>query len=63
MELKRARRSLKMVAKKEGVSEEKVKREIESAVREAMKNAYASGDKQKIAIWESIPRAGEVPTA
>lgn len=63
MELEHARHSLKMVAQQAGTTEETVKTEIEVAIMEARANAYASGDKQKIAMWESIPRAGEIPTA
>ncbi len=50
MELERVRKTIKRVATQKGVSE-------------AIRSVYASGDKRKIAMWESIPRSGKVPSA
>lgn len=63
MELESVRESIKMVAEKEGISEERVIFEIEAAMAEARKSVYADGDKRKIAMWEAVPCVGETPTA
>lgn len=63
MELERVRKTIKRVAAQKGVSEETVIIEIEAAISEAIRSVYASGDKRKIAMWESIPRSGKVPSA
>lgn len=58
MNTEKAKRALKKLAKRKGVSEETVRREIEVAIAEAMK----STDPQAQAFWKSIPHNGERPT-
>lgn len=58
MDTTKAKKALKKIAQREGVSEETVRREIETAIAEAMK----SPEPQARAFWESIPHKGEKPT-
>lgn len=59
MDAKKSKAALQFVAKKNRVSEEAVKYEIEKAA--AM--ARQSSDPKIQAFWNSIPRQGEYPTA
>ena len=58
-----AYRAIRKKAKREGISEAQVVAEIEQAMEEMRQDAYASGDARKIALWESLPHEGPVPTA
>ena len=54
----KAERALKQLAKKEGVSVETVRHEIEIAISAARK----STDPKAQNFWKSVPRKGEYPT-
>ncbi len=54
----KAEKALKQLAKKEGVSVETVRREIEIAITEARK----STDPKARAFWKTVPHKGEQPT-
>lgn len=58
-----ARRAIQKIAKREGIPETQVVAEMERAMEEMRQDAYASGDARKIALWESLPHEGPVPTA
>lgn len=58
MDTAKAKKALKKLAQREGVSEETVRREIEVAITEAMK----SSEPQAQAFWKAIPHKGEQPT-
>lgn len=58
MDTAKAKKALKKLAQREGVSEETVRREIEVAIAEAMK----SPEPQAQAFWRTIPHKGERPT-
>lgn len=58
MNTAKAKRALKKLAKQKGISEKEVRREIEIAIKEAMK----SPEPQAQAFWKSIPHKGEQPT-
>ncbi len=58
MNAAKAERALKQLAKKEGVSVEAVRHEIEIAIAEARK----STDPKAQAFWKAVPHKGEYPT-
>ena len=58
MDIAKAKKALKKLAQREGVSEETIRHEIEVAIAEAMK----SPEPQAQAFWKTIPRKGEQPT-
>ncbi|AYF41827.1 hypothetical protein [Ethanoligenens harbinense] len=58
MDTAKAKKALKKLAQREGVSEETVRREIVVAIAEAMK----SPEPQAQAFWKAIPHKGEQPT-
>lgn len=63
MDIKDARRIVKRIAEKEGIPVSEVVLSIECAMDEMKRDAYGTGDQEKIAKWEAIPHAGESPTA
>lgn len=63
MENQNARRAIRKIAKREGIPEAQVVAEMERAMEEGRRSAYASGDLRKIAFWESLPHEEEKPTA
>lgn len=63
MNIQNAKRAVKQIAQREGVSEAQVVADMERAMEEMRQDAYASGDARKIALWESLPHEGPVPTA
>lgn len=58
MDIGKAKKALIKLAQQNGVSEEAVRREIEFAITEAMKNPEPKAQ----AFWKSIPHKGELPT-
>jgi len=58
MNTTKAKKALKQLAKREGVSVETVRHEIEIAIAAARK----STDPKARAFWKSVPRKGEYPT-
>lgn len=58
MNISKAKKALKKLAKQKNVSEGTIRREIEIAIAEAMK----SPEPQAQAFWKSIPHAGGRPT-
>lgn len=58
MNVVKAERALKQLAKKEGVSVETVRHQIEIAIAEARK----STDPKAQAFWKTVPHKGEYPT-
>jgi hypothetical protein len=58
MDIGKAKRAIKNLAKQKGISEGEVRREIEVAIAEGMK----SSESKALAFWETIPRRGEKPT-
>lgn len=54
----KVKKALKQLAKKEGVSVETVRHEIEIAIAEARKNT----DPKARAFWKTVPHKGEQPT-
>ena len=58
MDTAKAKKALKKLAQREGVSEEMVRHEIEVAIAEAMK----SPEPQAQAFWKAIPHKGDQPT-
>ena len=58
MNKRKIKRSLKKIAKKYGVSEEEVRRDISLATSAARENP----DPQIQKFWDSIPSKGEKPT-
>ncbi|CUX24872.1 hypothetical protein BN3590_00412 [Clostridium sp. C105KSO15] len=58
MDIGKAKRAIKNLAKQKGISEGEVRREIEIAIAEGMK----SSEPKALAFWETIPRRGEKPT-
>ena len=58
MNTAKAKKALKQLAKREGVSVETVRHEIEIAIAEARK----STDPKAQAFWKSVPHKGEYPT-
>ena len=60
---KRAYRTLRKIAKQEGVSVAYVTASIEQAAREARTDALRVGDLNALKMWNSIPKAGEFPSA
>ena len=60
---KRAYRTLRKIAKQEGVSVAYVTASIEQAAREACADAQRMGDIHALAMWKAIPKEGEFPTA
>lgn len=55
-------RAIQKVAEKEGISQEQVVADMEQSIEEMWQDAYDSGDKRKIAFWESLPHEGEKHT-
>ena len=55
--LNKAQRSLRTVAREEGVSVDSVREEIRAAIAEAMR----SDDPAVRELWQNIPCKGEVP--
>ena len=53
-----AKKALEQIAKREGVSVEIIRREIEIAMADAWRNP----DSHVQALWAAIPHAGEHPT-
>lgn len=62
-DVKYARQAIRKIAEREGISEEQVVADMERAMEEMRRNAYASGDGRKIAFWESLPKEEERATA
>lgn len=58
MDIGKAKRAIKNLAKQKGISEKEVRQEIEIAIAEGMK----STEPQARAFWETIPHKGEKPT-
>lgn len=58
MDIGKAKRAIKNLAKQKGISEKEVRQEIEIAITEGMK----SPEPQARAFWETIPHKGEKPT-
>lgn len=58
MNVVKAERALKQLAKKEGVSVETVRHEIEIAIAEARKSTDPKAQK----FWKTVPHKGEYPT-
>lgn len=58
MNIEQAEKALEKVAKKEGISIEAVRREIELAIAEARSNPAP----EMQAFWKSVPCEGEYPT-
>jgi len=58
MNIKKAEKALQQLAKKEGISVEAVRREIELAIAAARE----SSDPAAQAFWKSVPHKGEYPT-
>lgn len=52
------KKALREVARRQGISEQEVRREIEIAIAEGMK----SKDPAVQAYWKAMPSKGEVPT-
>ncbi len=63
MKQKKVRDIIRMVAKERGVSERMIVRKMELALADGIASAYRTGNQEKIAMWESIPCKGEIPTA
>lgn len=63
MNMKAAHRAVKRIAQREGIPESEVVLNIECAMAEMKRDAYRTGNQEKIAWWEAIPHAGENPTA
>lgn len=59
---KRADRTLRKIAKQEGVSIAYVTASIEQAAREAWADAQRVGDLNALKMWNSIPRKGAFPS-
>ena len=58
MDVSKAKKALKHLAKRESVSLDTVRHEIEIAIAEALK----SPDPKARAFWKSVPHKGECPT-
>lgn len=58
MDTNEARKTLKQIAEREGVSLETVHHEIELVIAEALKNT----DVRMRTLWKAIPCKGEYPT-
>jgi len=58
MNIKKAEKALQQLAKKESISVEAVRREIELAIAAARE----SPDPAAQAFWKSVPHKGEYPT-
>lgn len=54
----KANKALKIIALKHGVSVEEIRKEIQFAIDEGMKNS----NPQIQAYWNSVPRRGKKPT-
>lgn len=54
----KARKSIKKIAKQEGVSIDDVRREMQTAIDEEMK----STEPQAVEFWKKVPHNGEKPT-
>ncbi len=63
LKMLRAKQTIREVAKKEGQPVRSVTDEIEYAIVQAYHEARESGDPGKIAMWDRIPKKGEIPTA
>lgn len=63
MERKKAQRAIKYVARKYGVSESEVVKEIEDTIAETLETIRRENNYEAMAKWQKIPCAGEVPTA
>ena len=63
MELKKARWSIRQVAKNHGLSEEEVVKEIEIAIQAAFESVLREKDAVALERWREIPCAGVIPNA
>ena len=59
----KALRIIRKIAKKEGVPVGYVIDSIEEAIQEAYLYAEMSGDLERLALWNEIPREGKIPNA
>lgn len=63
MNKRKAQKAIQEVAKRNGVTEQEVVEEIEAAITQAYRASIQSHNQEAIALWERVPKAGEVPTA
>lgn len=63
MDIRKVRRAVRKVAKRNGVSQEQVLSEIDSAIHAAINTARINKDHSILNRWKAIPREGEIPTA
>ena len=63
MELKKAKWSIRQVARNHGLAEEEVVKEIEIAIQAAFEAVLREKDAAAIERWREIPCAGVIPNA
>ena len=63
MNLRKAKRAIRQVAKSQGLSEKQVVETIEKAIAEGISASRRDGDLRAVRLWREIPRKGEPPTA
>ena len=63
MELKKAKWSIRQVARNHGLAEEEVIKEIEIAIQAAFEAVLREKDAAAIERWREIPCAGIIPNA
>ena len=63
MELRKARRSIRQVARNHGLAEEEVVKEIEIAIQAAFEAVLREKDAVALERWQEIPCAGVIPNA
>ena len=63
MNLTKAKRVIRNVAKRHGMTEQDVVMEIEIAIREALDGASRGNDHTALCRWKEIPCEGDAPNA
>ena len=63
MDIERANRALEAVARKDGMTLDEVRKNIELGIKEAIDTAIAENNVAALNEWRKIPCAGSRPTA
>lgn len=63
MDIRKARKAIRKVARIDGITEKQVVCNIEEAILEAIHTAVREGDQNALGLWSEIPCEGEHPNA
>lgn len=63
MEFRKAKRAIRRVAKKYGITEQEAVKEIENAIHSAIMESNRNEDQAVLDRWKEVPSSGAYPNA